>query len=89
VYPDYGRHTVYTDGFTRYPKARKVLKLKHFAHSSMEKSIIERVNHYFKDRTESFDDYYPRSKKDKECNLDHVYKCITGENYLYQCTIIQ
>jgi hypothetical protein len=27
---------------------------------------------YFKDRTESFYDYYPYSKKDNECNLDRV-----------------
>jgi hypothetical protein len=31
---------------------------------------MERVNQYFKDRTESFDDYYPCIKN--ECNLFHV-----------------
>jgi hypothetical protein len=31
---------------------------------------------YFKDRTDSFDDYYHYSKKDNECNLDHVYDWI-------------
>ena len=36
--------------------------LKHvliLVHSPLEKSIIERSIEYFKDRTESFDDYYP------------------------------
>jgi putative transposase len=55
----YGRHTVYTDGGTWYPEACKILRLKHYLHSSIEKSLMERVNQYFKDRTELFDDYYP------------------------------
>ena len=54
----YGKHTVYTDGGTWYPEACNVLRLKHYLHSSFEKSLI-RVNQYFKDRTEGFDDYYP------------------------------
>ena len=32
--------------------------------------MIERVNQYFKDRIESFDDYYPCMQM--ECNLLHV-----------------
>ena len=55
----YGKHTVYTDGGTWYPEACNVLRLKHYLHSSFEKSLMERVNQYFKDRTEGFDDYYP------------------------------
>jgi putative transposase len=35
---------------------------------------MERVNQYFKDRTESFDDYYPYTRDD--CNLLHVYNWI-------------
>jgi putative transposase len=70
----YGRHTVYTDGGTWYDEACNVLKLKHYLHSSIEKSIMERVNQYFKDRTESFDDYYPC--KQSECNLFHVHNWI-------------
>ena len=30
---------------------------------------------YFKDRTESFDDYFP-CRKDDDCNIDHVYNWI-------------
>ena len=51
---------------------------------------MERVNQYFKDRTENFDDYYPCVKN--ECNLFHVHNWIqffvsmyndkTFENYL-------
>jgi putative transposase len=40
----------------------------------MEKSIIERVNQYFKDRTESFDDYYPCIKNN--CKMIHIYNWI-------------
>ena len=70
----YGKHTVYTDGGTWYPEACNVLGLKHYLHSSIEKSLAERVNQYFKDRTELFDDYYPCVKN--ECNLFHVYNWI-------------
>jgi putative transposase len=70
----YGRHPVYTDGGTWYPEACNVLRLKHYLHSSIEKSLMERVNQYFKDRTESFDDYYPCIQI--ECNLFHVYNWI-------------
>ena len=55
----YGKHTVYTDGGTWYPEACNVVRLKHYLHSSFEKSLMERVNQYFKDRTEGFDDSYP------------------------------
>ncbi|HET9807834.1 MAG: hypothetical protein ACM3VV_07035 [Deltaproteobacteria bacterium] len=36
--------------------------------------MIERVNQYFKDRIENFDDYYPCMLD--ECNLLHVYNWI-------------
>ncbi|MGH9981165.1 MAG: hypothetical protein ACRD6U_06405 [Nitrososphaeraceae archaeon] len=47
---------VYTDGGTWFPQACNFLHLKHYLHSPIEKSLIERVMQYFKDRTESFDD---------------------------------
>src|ERR671915_1399627 len=72
----YGRHTVYTDGGTWYDEACNVLRLKHYLHSPLEKSLIERVNQYFKDRIESFDDYYPCMHQKDECNLFHVYNWI-------------
>ena len=53
----YGRHTVYTDGGTWFDEACNVIRLKHYLHSSIEKSLIERVNQSFKDRIESFDGY--------------------------------
>jgi putative transposase len=70
----YGKYTVYSDGATWYNEACNLLRLKHYLHSSGEKSIIERVNQYFKDRTESFDDYYPCMLD--EYNLFHVYNWI-------------
>ena len=39
----YGRHTVYTDGGTWYPKAYTFLLLKHRLQSPPEKSLIERI----------------------------------------------
>ncbi len=83
----YGRHTVYSDGGTWYPEACNVLGLKHRLHSSLEKSLIERVMQYFKDRSESFDDYYPCSKKE-ECNLEHVYNSIELFTSMYNNTIV-
>jgi putative transposase len=62
--------TVSTDGGTWYPQACRFLKLPHHIHSSYEKSIIERTKQYIKDRTESFDDYFPCSKE--KCNLFHI-----------------
>ena len=82
----YGRHTVYTDGGTWYPEACNILKLKHYLHSSIEKSLMERVNQYFKDRTELFDDYYPCVKN--ECNLFHVHNWIQFFVSMYNDTII-
>ena len=37
---------------------------------SLEKSLIERTMQYIKDRTESFDDYFPCRKEN--CKLKHV-----------------
>ena len=74
LYHKYGKHTVYTDGGTWYDEACNILKLKHYLHSPLEKSLMERVNQYFKDRIESFDDYYPCVKN--ECNLFHVHNWI-------------
>ncbi len=66
----HGRHPVSTDGGTWYPQACKFLKLKHHIHSPLEKSLIERVMQYIKDRTECFDDYFPCRLKN--CKMEHV-----------------
>ena len=67
----HGRHDISTDGGgTWYPQACKFLKLDHHIHSPFEKSVIERTMQYIKDRTESFDDYFPCRKEN--CNLKHV-----------------
>src|SRR5688500_14846425 len=85
----YSRHTVYSDGVTWYPEACTFLNLKHRLHSTVEKSLIERVIQYFKDRTENFDDYHPccTNKKKKNCDLKHVYNWIRLFMYLYNTTI--
>ena len=66
----YDKHPLSTDGGTWYPQACRFLELKHHIHSPYEKSIIERTMQYIKDRTESFDDYFPCRKKN--CKLKHV-----------------
>jgi putative transposase len=81
----YGKHTVYTDGGTWYDEACNIIGLKHYLHSSLEKSLMERVNQYFKDRIECFDDYYPCFKN--ECNLFHVYNWIQFFVSMYNATI--
>ena len=53
-------------------RACKFLKLKHHIHLPYEKSIIERTIQYVKDRTESFDDYFPCRKN--KCRLEHVMR---------------
>ncbi|HSF49521.1 MAG TPA: hypothetical protein VLA74_02070, partial [Nitrososphaeraceae archaeon] len=83
---NYGKHTVYTDGGTWYPEACNVLRLKHYLHSPFQKSLMERVNQYFKDRIESFDDYYPCMQKE-ECNLLHVYNWLQFFVSMYNDTI--
>ena len=62
---DYGRHPVSTDDGTWYPQGCEFLKLDYHIHSFLskeEKSLIERTMQYIKDRTESFDDYFPCRK---------------------------
>ncbi len=67
----YGKQPISTDGGgTWYPQACRFLKLKHHVHSPLEKSLIERTIQYIKNRTESFDDYFPC--KLENCKLKHV-----------------
>jgi putative transposase len=42
---------------------------------------------YFKDRSESFDDYYPCSKKE-EYKLEHVFNSIELFTSMYNNTIV-
>jgi putative transposase len=67
---NYGKYPVSTDGGTWYPMACRFLGLEHHIHSSLEKSLIERTMQYIKDRTESFDDYFPCGMKN--CKMKHV-----------------
>ena len=83
----HGKHLVSTDGGTWYPQACRFLKLKHHLHSPLEKSIIERTIQHIKDRTESFDDYFPCRKRNN-CNLNHVKKWLNLFAYYYNKEII-
>ena len=81
----YGKHTMYTNGGIWYEQAYSIVRLKHYWHSSIEKSLIERVDQYLKDRIECFDDYYPCMQN--ECNLFHVYNWIQFFVSMYNDTI--
>ncbi len=70
----HGKHPIVSTGDgggTWYPQAYPFLELEHHIHSSYEKSIIERTIQYIKDRTESFDNYFP-CRKEEHCNLFHI-----------------
>jgi len=71
----YRRHPVYSDGGKWYPETCTVLRLKHYLHTPHEKSIIEKINQYLKDRIEGFDDYYPCNRK-TTCDLKHTHNWI-------------
>ncbi|MDR4511127.1 MAG: hypothetical protein MRJ93_05410 [Nitrososphaeraceae archaeon] len=60
--------------------------MKHYLHSSIKKSLMERVSQYLEDRIESFDDYYPCIKE--ECNLFHVYNWIQFFVSMYNDLIV-
>ena len=68
----HGNHPVSTD--RRYMvstcQAYRFLKLQHHIHPPFEKSLVERTMQYIKDRTESFDDYFPCRLEN--CKLKHV-----------------
>ncbi len=67
----YGRHPLSTDDRTWYTQARIFLDIEHHIYSIYEKHIIERTIQYIKDRTESFDDYFP-CRKEMNCKLEHI-----------------
>ena len=84
----YGKHSVYTDGGIWYPEACKALNVKHYIDSPLEKSLIERVMQFFKDKTESFDDYYHCRRDYDDCNIDNVYNWIELFVSMYNNTIV-
>jgi len=67
---------VYTDGGTWHPQACNFLHLKLNLHSPLEKSLIERVLQYFKDRTECFDDYYSCINNIKLSIIYNMYRIV-------------
>ncbi len=79
----YGRHIVHSDGGTWYPEPCTKLELKHHLHTLYEKSIVERVNQYFKDRIEGSDNCYSCNRK-TNCDLKHVYNWISFYVLMYK-----
>ena len=66
-----GRKRIFTDGARWYKDkdACKWLRLKHQVYGT-ELNVMERFIQKIKDRTESFDDYFPCRKN--KCRLEHV-----------------
>jgi putative transposase len=83
----YGKHTVYNDGGTWYPQACSYLGIKHLVHTSFEKSIIERTIGYFKDRTKTFEDYYPCKHKIKY-KLSHLHNWLSLFVFMHNADIL-
>ena len=84
---NYGKHTVYANGGTWYHQACSIIELKHYLHSPIEKSLMESVNEYFKDRIENFDDYYPCTRN--KCNLFHVHNWVQFFVSMYNDTTFE
>ena len=82
----YGKYPVSTDGGTWYPQACRFFKLPHHTHSYYERSIIERTIQYIKDRTESFDDYFPCRKN--KCRLIRTCDALAESVYRYAYEMI-
>ena len=72
----YGKHPVWSDGATCYPEACRSLGLKHqvYAQGEWLYEVMERAVQTVKDRTESFDDYFPCSNP--ECRQKHIWNWI-------------
>jgi putative transposase len=66
----YGVKPVYSDGAVWYPDACHSLRLRHEVYGEEMKAYVERIIQTFKDRIESFDDYFPCRKL--RCPLNHV-----------------
>jgi hypothetical protein len=62
-----------------------VIGLKLYRNSPFQKTLMERVNQYLKNKIESFDDYYQCMQN--ECNLFHVYNGIRFYVSMYNDTI--
>jgi hypothetical protein len=74
----YGRHIQFIQmvWYLVPTQACTFLHLKNIDYIHPEKSLIERIMQYYKDRTECFeDDYYPctSKKKKKNCDQGHMY----------------
>ena len=64
------------------------MELRHYLHSPLEKSRVERVMQYFKVRTtECFVDYYPCNSK-RDCDNYHVYNWVELFVSMYNNTIV-
>jgi putative transposase len=67
----YGRKPIFTDGARWYNDACKWLRLNHQVYGSELKNLMERFVQQIKDRTECFDDHFPRRKQN--CKIQHVW----------------
>ena len=57
------------------------LYIEHHVYPEEQKNLIERMNQFFKDRTECFDDLFPCFKKG--CDKRHVHSWISVFRFYY------
>jgi putative transposase len=69
----YGRKLVYTDGARWYNDACRWLRLRHIIYGTEMKNLMERFVQQIKDRTECFDDHFPRRVRKENCDRQHVW----------------
>lgn len=66
----YGVKPIYSDGAVWYPDACRSLGLRHHVYGDDLRGYVERTIQCFKDRIESFDDYFPCRRL--RCPMNHV-----------------
>ncbi|MGC8613279.1 MAG: DDE-type integrase/transposase/recombinase, partial [Conexivisphaera sp.] len=76
----YGRVTIYTDGAGWYVDACRWAGVPHVVYDHPLKNLMERINQYLKDRTESFDDLYPMRRPGHP--FERVLSWLSGFKFL-------
>ncbi|MGC8848546.1 MAG: hypothetical protein ACP5QE_06860 [Conexivisphaera sp.] len=76
----YGRVTIYTDGAGWYVDACRWAGVPHVVYDHPLKNLMERINQYLKDRTESFDDLYSMRRRGHP--FERVVSWLSGFKFL-------
>jgi len=77
----YGVKPIYSDGAVWYPDACRSLGLRHQVYGDDLRGYVERTIQCFKDRIESFDDYFPCRRL--RCPMNHVKAWLSLDAFYY------